>query len=108
MSIMYNGSFCLTDILAKAKAGHSAFSKADNGKIYFNVITWLNDEADKYGNKMSHQLNSTKEKREQELNANGGKIPYIGNSKEFEKKENKPLSQSDLGTIPDAEDDLPF
>ncbi len=43
-----------------------------------HIITWLNDEPDKFGNIMSHQLNSTKDKRDSE-----GKV-YIGNSKRLD------------------------
>lgn len=69
------GSLCLTDIVEKAKAGHSAFTKAKNGKIYFNILQWINDEADQYQNNSSYQLNSSKEKKDEE-----GKC-YIGNAK---------------------------
>lgn len=113
---LFGGSICLTDLNDQARKGHSAFSKAQNGKIYINILTWLNDEKDKFGNVMSHQLSSTKDMREKE-----GKI-YIGNSKPLET--NKPVSANDLpadndfSNIPvrkkeensfsDAVDDLPF
>jgi len=72
---MITGSLCLTDILAKAKEGHSAFSKAQNGKIYFNTLVWENDTPDKYGNHFSVQLNPKKDAPETE------KKQYIGNMK---------------------------
>lgn len=100
MSMLLGGSLCLTDINANAKIGHSAFTKAANGKIYFNINIWLNDEKDKYGNTASIQLNSKKELRDTE-----GKI-YIGNAKPAEKQEAEVLPPSDA-TIPD-DDDLPF
>lgn len=100
MSTLLGGSLCLTDINANAKIGHSAFTKAANGKIYFNINIWLNDEKDKYGNTASIQLNSKKELRDTE-----GKI-YIGNAKPAEKQEAEVLPPADA-SIPD-DDDLPF
>ena len=66
MSIMLNGSICLSDLFEKAKEGHSAFCRAKNGKIYLNFTQWLNDEPDPFGNHSSFQLSSKKEKRESE------------------------------------------
>lgn len=112
---MYGGSICLTELIEQAKKGHSSFSKAQNGKVYFNMLTWMNEEEDKYGNTVSHQLSSAKEKRESE-----GKV-YIGNSKPLQTS--KPVSANDvkddfLDKIParpqtteksfPATDDLPF
>lgn len=88
MNTLYGGSICLTDLISQAKKGHSAFSKAQNGKVYFNTLTWVNDTPDKFGNTMSYQLSSTKEMREKEE-----KI-YIGNSKKLET--NKPVSSNDI------------
>lgn len=109
------GSLCLTDIVEKAKAGHSSFTKAKNGKIYFNILQWINDEADQYNNNSSYQLNSAKEKRDEE-----GKC-YIGNAKwmarpQITEEDTKDLN---LGGVIAAEkvttpvddeptDDLPF
>lgn len=100
MSTLLGGSLCLSDINANAKIGHSAFSKAANGKIYFNINIWLNDEKDKYGNTASIQLNSKKDLRETE-----GKI-YIGNAKPVEAAQPEPLPAGD-GDLPD-DDELPF
>lgn len=88
MNTLYGGSICLTDLIDQAKKGHSSFSKAQNGKVYCNTLTWINDVPDKFGNTMSHQLSSTKERRESE-----GKI-YIGNSKKLET--NQPVSAKDI------------
>ncbi len=101
MSKLNSGSLCLTDLIEQAKKGHSAFTKAGNGKIYVNVLLWDNDELDKYGNKYSMQLNSTKEMKDTE-----GKI-YVGNFKPVEKKEPEPLKKTDLEDLP-LTDDLPF
>ena len=100
MSTLLGGSLCLSDINANAKIGHSAFTKAQNGKIYFNINIWLNDEPDKYGNTASVQLNSTKEMRDTE-----GKI-YIGNAKPIGVATPEPLGAGS-NDIPD-DDGLPF
>lgn len=99
MSILLNGSICLTDLIAHAKQQHSAFSKAKNGKIYFNFSQWVNDEANEYGHHSSVLLNSTKEMKEQESKV------YIGNAKKVETKTAESITQSD---VEDLDDDLPF
>jgi len=101
MSQLYYGSICLTDLLANAKLPHSAFTKAANGKIYANINIWLNDEADKFGNVIGLQLNST-----QEMQASEGKV-YIGNAKKSERKEPEALSTETASELPEI-DDLPF
>ena len=119
-SIFITGSMCLTTLIEKAKAGHSAFSKSQkNGKIYFNYVEWINDEVNEQGQHSSILLSSTKDKKEDE-----GKV-YIGNGKKYE---NKPVTSNDLpkenwdSGIPvrekkgsdkelsekDVKDDLPF
>jgi hypothetical protein len=75
MSNRINSSLCLTDLGDKYRAGHSAFTQAANGKIYVNITSWVNDEPDKFGNDVSHQLNSKQDQREAE-----GKV-YVGNGK---------------------------
>lgn len=99
MNQLFYGSICVTDIINHAKKQHSAFSKADNGKIYANVNVWLNEEEDKFGNIISVQLNPKKDRVEED-----GK-PYIGNMK---KSEPKPVLPSDLEQMQDVIDDLPF
>lgn len=99
MSQLFYGSICLTDIVEQAKKGHSAFTKADNGKVYANVNVWLNDEVDKYGNIMSCQLNPKKEKKEQDG------TPYVGNMKQSEQK---PITKNDVEKIAEEISDLPF
>lgn len=101
MSQLFYGSLDITSILENAKKKHSAFVKADNGKIYMNINIWLNDEKDKFGNSVSVLLNSSKESRDAE-----GKI-YIGNAKESERKEPAPINDNDLNSI-SGPDDLPF
>jgi hypothetical protein len=90
MSQKFYGSICVTDILEHANKKHSAFTRAENGKIYADVGIWLNDDKDKYGNIMSMQLNPKKELREQDGQ------PYIGNFKESERKA---ISDRDTGNL---------
>ena len=79
---------CITDLMEQLNKAHSAFSKsAKNGKVYANFLVWYNEEKDEYGNNISLQLSSTKEKRDSE-----GKI-YIGNAKRLETT--KPISERD-------------
>lgn len=119
MNTNYYGSVCLTEMIEKAKSGHSAFSKAQNGKIYCNITVWINEEEDKYGNTMSIQANSSKERVGKEDKF------YLGNCK---KSKAKPISDKDFDgvddidipervttregetkeTFKDAKDDLPF
>ena len=74
----------------------------ENGAKYLNVVVWINDEADKYGNNASIQISQSKEEREA-----GEKATYIGNlkfpqSRDGEKAKAEPVrSSKEL-------DDLPF
>ena len=47
-----------------------------NGAKYLNVVVWVNDAPDQYGNDASIQLSQTKEDRDA-----GQKATYIGNLK---------------------------
>lgn len=89
MSKMITGSICLTDIIDKAKQGHSAFNKAHNGKVYCNILVWENDEPDKFNNNFSVQLNPKKDADESE------KKQYVGNMK-FIATNATPPQQDDL------------
>lgn len=90
-----------TKIVTKDKNG----KLFENGAKYLNVVVWINDEADQYGNMASIQESITKEERE-----SGKKANYIGNLKNIQGQN---LSQN---TTNDAlkdnsnndEDDLPF
>lgn len=97
MSTRFYGSLCLTDMVEAAKKKHSAFTKADNGKIYCDTTIWLNDKEDKFGNIISVQLNPKKDLRELDGQA------YIGNFKEAERKQVTNRDVSDL----DLPDDIP-
>lgn len=75
MSQLFYGSINLSELLAKAQAKHSGFTKAQNGAIYANISVWLNDNLDKFGNIMSIQVNPSKEMKDKETKF------YIGNCK---------------------------
>lgn len=93
MSILINGSLCLTDMVEKAKAGHSAFKKAKNGKIYVAITEWVNDDPDQFGNHASFLLNSTKEQKDAE-----GKV-YIGNGKKSDTSGGSPVTSGDAAGL---------
>lgn len=98
MSKLFYGSICLTDMIEAGKQGHSAFKKAENGKMYVSVNVWINDEPDRFGNNASVQINPTKE--------SGHEKKYVGNLKISEVKTSEPR-QADIGDF-DNMDDLPF
>jgi hypothetical protein len=82
MAQLLNASICLTDLVERFKTGHSAFNRGKtNGKVYVNLTEWINEEPDKFGNHASFKLNSSKEKKDEEKAANGGKDIYVGSGK---------------------------
>lgn len=90
---LFGGSICITDLMDMLNKQHSAFTKsAKNNKVYGSVLIWVNEEPDEYGNSISLQLSSVKEKRDQEKEKFGK--GYIGNAKKLET--NKPVSSSDM------------
>lgn len=105
MSQLLNGSICLTDLIERAKQGHSAFTRAKNGKVYFSFTQWVNDKPDQFDNHSSFQLNSSKEKREEEKFNNGGKPIYIGNAR-IQPMSGEPVSATDADLA--TADNLPF
>jgi len=94
MSQNFYGSICVTELIEKAKAKHSSFTKAQNGKIYCNITVWINDEEDKFGNTMSIQANSSKEMVGKEDKF------YLGNCK---KSKQKPISDNDFDGVDDID-----
>lgn len=104
MADKFFGSICFSDLMAAAKSGHSAFSRAKNGKVYFNADVWINEKADKFGNNLSIVLRSKKEHFQRE-----GKV-YIGNFKfsdpDAGSKKSRPSSQND--SFQGYSDGLPF
>jgi hypothetical protein len=103
MAESYYGGICLTDVLAALNDKHSAFNKADNGKIYMNVTVWINDAVDAYGNSAAIQLNSKDHANE--------KKKYIGNLKKNKSRET-PVTNADISDVQnqfkDSLSDLPF
>ena len=73
-----------------------------NGAKYLNVVVWINDEADKYGNNASIQISQSK----QEVEA-GEKATYIGNLKFPQSRDNEPTSAK-RESVAQIGDDLPF
>lgn len=98
MSKLLYGSLCLTDLIEHAKTGHSAFTKAQNGKIYCSLNIWINDEKDKYGNDASLQINPAKESNH--------KKEYLGNFKYSGVKGSEPINVNDVPNLDELE--LPF
>jgi len=108
MSKMLVGSIDLnkvdkSKIVTKDKDG-KPFS---NGAKYLNVVVWVNDENDQYGNIASIQENISKEEREKGL-----KPTYIGNLKDISKnQQTKPVNatvENSNSILSEEEDDLPF
>jgi hypothetical protein len=93
------GSLCYTEIVAQAKNAHPAFSRAQNGKVYFNIDVWLNDEPDKLGNTISVSLSKKK--------GDDIKSVTIGNLKVNEQQPQMPISKPTEQTV-SKDDDLPF
>ena len=100
MSKLLTGSIDLTKIdKTKIVSTDKNGKPFENGAKYLNVVVWINDEADKYGNNASIQISQSKEEREA-----GVKATYIGNLKEPQSRSNE---QTTTRTASVA-DDLPF
>lgn len=96
MSQFFNGSICLSDI-PKDKITEST----KNGKKYLNVVIWLNDEKDQYGNIGSIQVSKPKDDKTPKQ--------YIGNFKKPEAKQDAaPLPNGLPDTFTDDNSGLPF
>lgn len=101
MSKMLTGSIDLkkidkTKIVSTDKYGN----EFANGAKYLNIIVWVNDEEDQYGNTANIQISQSKEEREAKE-----KPTYIGNLKEFKSKKQEPNTDN---PNENSEDDLPF
>ena len=68
---MMIGSICLSDI-----PRDKVVVSEKNGKKYLNIVLWINEQEDKYGNNTSIQVGLSKEERE-----DGVKPTYVGNLK---------------------------
>ena len=102
MALFANVSIDLTKFkeLLQTNPNHSAFTKHSNGRMYVNLTIWENEEADKFGNNVSLQVNSKKEQRDVE-----GKH-YVGNGKKSGSAPTQAAApaQAPIATSPD----LPF
>ena len=103
MSKMLFGSIDLnkvdtSKIISKDKDG----KPFTNGAKYLNVVVWVNDQLDEYGNTASVQQSMSKEERE-----SGGKAVYIGNLKENVQNQQNSAPQATSISNEDPED-LPF
>lgn len=97
----YTGSINLSELMDNAKKGHSAFIRAESGKIYVNVKMWVNEEPNQYGKHASIQLNPKQDTQDLSV--------YIANFKLQDKKEPEQVTAQEMQTITnDFEDDLPF
>jgi len=94
------GSLCYTEIVAQAKNSHPAFSRAQNGKVYFNIDVWLNDEPDKLGNTISVSL---AKKKGEDI-----KSVTIGNLKANEPQQQITHPRPTTENKSEDDDDLPF
>ena len=111
MSKMLTGSIDLNKIdKSKIVSTNKDGKPFENGAKYLNVVIWINDEADKYGNNASIQISQTKEEREA-----GVKATYIGNLKEPQSRTTEPTSAkresvTQVGDdfLAQVADDLPF
>ena len=79
--------------------------KFENGAKYYNIVVWLNDDVDQYGNIASIQESISKEDRD-----SGKKAVYIGNLKNIQGQN---LSNKDISIKAEQigvkdNDSLPF
>ena len=70
-----------------------------NNAKFLNIVVWVNDEPDQFGNNASIQISQSKEERDA-----GVKATYIGNLKEPQSRNNEPTS----ARTAQVADDLPF
>lgn len=107
MSKMLIGSIDLnkvdkSKIITKDKNG----KPFENGAKYLNVVVWVNDQEDNYGNIASIQQSISKEERE-----SGVKATYIGNLKDLQSNQPpQPQNNNSNNSVAKADepDDLPF
>jgi len=70
---------------------------AESGAIYCDIVIWLNDKPDQYGNNISIKQGMSKQDREA-----GKQADYIGNAKEWKSQDNPDNNKQE------TKDDLPF
>lgn len=102
-SKMYLGSIDLNKIdKSKITTTDKNGQPFSNGAKYLNVVVWVNDQPDEYGNHLSIQQSITKEEKEK-----GIKATYLGNLKEYQSQANQ-TSQPNQNTSNNETEDLPF
>ena len=109
--IRINGSICLSELNELAKAGHSAFTRSQDGRIYCNFTGWCNSANDDFKD-FSANVNGKQDEKEKDAGIlNGRKSKgYIASGKI--KPNSGEQSGASVGVvtkdeIPD-ESDLPF
>jgi hypothetical protein len=75
----------------------------ESGSKYLNLVVWINEDEDEYGNIASIQVSNSKEERDA-----GSKSVYLGNLKQLESKKDDVPSDSAPTDNGSVEDDLPF
>ena len=75
----------------------------DNGAKYLNIVVWINEEVDQYGNIASIQEGISKEERE-----SGIKPTYLGNLKNVAGQNVSEKTDDKKTESKKEEDDLPF
>ena len=106
MSRMLYGSIDLNKldknkVVTKDKNGNPF----ENGAKYLNIVVWVNDAEDQYGNIASIQESISKEERER-----GVKATYIGNLKDLQTQStNQEASTKPQGSwVKDDDSGFPF
>ena len=102
MSDFITGYICLTDI------PKSAIKKADNGKLYVNIVIAQRQNEGKYGETHTIFMSQSKDERD----AKAEKC-YIGSGKAYQpKEESTPVTAESVAEMPSISeqeaDDLPF
>jgi hypothetical protein len=97
MSQVLHISLDYSELMAKAKASHSAFTRGKNGRAYLALSVFLNDAPDKFGNDVTITLNSAKAAKDKE-----GTV-YVGHGQTPAARKGKKINQE-----PAPSDDLPF
>ena len=105
MSKMLTGSIDLNKIdKSKVVTTDKNGNPFSNGAKYLNVVVWINEEPDQYGNNASVQISQSKEERDNKV-----KATYIGNLKEYSSQPSVVSNNETTQSLSNEEpDDLPF
>jgi len=95
----------ITFSIELSKIPKEKVKKADNGKLYCNIVVSELKEVDENGNTHKVEISRTKDERE----ANAERI-YIGRGKEYKPLNVKQVTPEVVDMLPclDDNDDLPF